>query len=279
MDWIRTINRAIAYMEDHLTERIELDDVARSVNLSAFHFHRAFSMLTEMSPAEYLRKRRLSQAGAELANGKEKIIDVALKYGYDTPESFTKAFTRHHGVSPAQAKKGSPIRFMSRYTVRITIEGDCIMEYKIEKREAQDLLVHAQDFHAETSKREIPEFWDEYYTNEACRKVPGYLGVCAQEKTNGDAFRYGIGCFAKDVEGVPEGFELLHLPEYTWAVFTCVGSVPDAIQKMWERIYKEWLPTAEYELIPDYDIENYLPGDPSAQDYVSEICIPVKNVK
>ena len=279
MDWVRTINSAIAYMEDHLTERIELDDIARSVNLSAFHFHRAFSMLTEMSPAEYLRKRRLSQAGAELANGKEKIIDVALKYGYDTPESFTKAFTRYHGVSPAQAKKGSPIRFMSRYTVRITIEGDCIMEYKIEKREAQDLLVYAQEFHAETSKREIPEFWDEYFANEACRKVPGYLGVCAQEKTDGDAFRYGIGCFAKDVEGVPEGFELLHLPEYTWAVFTCVGPVPDAIQKMWERIYKEWLPTAEYELIPDYDIENYLPGDPSAQDYVSEICIPVKSVK
>ena len=108
MDWIRTINRAITYMEDHLTERIELDDVARSVNLSAFHFHRAFSMLTEMSPAEYLRKRRLSQAGAELANGKEKIIDVALKYGYDTPESFTKAFTRHHGVSHKKKKKEVP---------------------------------------------------------------------------------------------------------------------------------------------------------------------------
>ena len=100
MDWIRTINSAIAFMEDHLTERIELEDVARSVHLSAFHFHRAFSMLTEMSPTEYLRKRRLSQAGAELVNGNEKIIDLALKYSYDTPESFTKAFTRYHGVTP-----------------------------------------------------------------------------------------------------------------------------------------------------------------------------------
>ena len=121
MDWIRTINRAIAYMEDHLTERIELDDVARSVNLSAFHFHRAFSMLTEMSPAEYLRKRRLSQAGADLTGGDEKVIDVALKYCYDSPESFTKAFTRFHGVSLAQVKKASPIQFMNRFTVRMTI--------------------------------------------------------------------------------------------------------------------------------------------------------------
>ena len=279
MDWIKMINRAIAYMENHLTERIELADIAGSVNLSAFHFHRAFSMLTGMSPTEYLRNRRLSQAGAELVNGKEKIIDLALRYGYDTPESFTKAFTRYHGVSPMQAKKGSPIRFMSRYTVRITIEGGCMMEYRIEKWEAQDLLVHARDFHAETSGREIPAFWDEYYADEKLRKVPGYLGVCAQKKTDGDEFRYGIGCMAGDADGVPEGFELLHLPEYTWAVFTCVGPVPGAIQKMWERIYQEWLPTAEYELIPDYDIENYLPGDPSARDYVSEICIPVKSAK
>ena len=96
-----------------------------------------------MSPAEYLRKRRLSQAGSELAKGNEKVIDIALKYGYDSPESFTKAFARFHGVSPAQAKKGEPIRFMSRYTVQITIEGGSIMEYKIEKWEEMDLLVHS----------------------------------------------------------------------------------------------------------------------------------------
>ena len=106
--------------------------------------------------------------------------------------------------------------------------------------------------------------------------MPGYLGVCAQLKEGGDVFRYGIGCSAGDVEGVPSGFELIRIPEYTWAVFKCVGPVPDAIQAMWERIYKEWLPVSEYELIPDYDIENYLPGDPQAKDYVSEICIPVK---
>ena len=218
-------------------------------------------------------------AGVELANGDVKVIDTALKYGYDTPESFTKAFTRFHGCSPAQIRKGSPVQFMNRYTVRITIEGGTIMEYKIEKWEEVDLLVHAKEFHAETSEKEIPLFWDEYYADEKLREIPGYLGICAQQKTDGDGFRYGIGCKASDVEGIPEGFEIIHLPEYEWAIFTCRGPMPDAIQNMWDRIYKEWLPVADYELIPDYEIENYLPGDPSSKDYVSEICIPVRKMK
>ena len=266
MNWIKTINDAIEYMENHLRDEIALADIAEHVNLSAFHFQRAFSLLTEMSPAEYLRKRRLSQAGADLISGDEKVIDVALKYCYDSPESFTKAFTRFHGVSPMQVKKGSPIQFMNRFTVRMTIEGGGIMEYTIEKWEAMDLLMHAKTFHAETSEDEIPKFWDEYYAHETYR-------------TDGDEFRYGIGCKAADVEGVPEGFEIIHIPEYTWAVFKCVGPTPGAIQAMWERIYREWLPVSDYELIPDYDIENYLPGDPSSRDYVSEICIPVRKSK
>ena len=276
MDWVRMINQSITFMEEHLTDDIALADIAGSVNLSAFHFQRAFSLLTEMSPAEYLRKRRLSQAGAELAEGKSKVIDVALKYGYESPESFTKAFTRFHGSSPMQVKNGSSIRFMNRYTVRITIDGGSIMEYKIEKWDAVDLLVHAGSFHAETSEQEIPAFWDKYYASEELRKIPGYLGVCAQQKTDDDVFTYGIGCKASDVEGVPEGFEILHIPEHTWAVFKCVGPTPGAIQEMWAKIYREWLPVADYELVPDYDIENYLPGNPASKNYVSEICFPVR---
>ncbi|MBR0137773.1 MAG: AraC family transcriptional regulator, partial [Erysipelotrichaceae bacterium] len=195
---------------------------------------------------------------------------------YDSPESFTKAFSRFHGYSPMQVKKGSPVQFMNRYTVRITIEGGSIMEYRIEKWEAMDLLVHAREFNAETSDEMIPKFWDEYYGDEKLSKIPGYLGVCAQQLEGSDEFKYGIGCIASDVEGIPDGFEIIHVPEYEWAIFTCRGPVPDSIQNMWEKVYKEWLPAGDYELIPDYDIENYLPGDASAQDYVCEICIPVK---
>ena len=276
MDWVRMINQSITFMEEHLTDNITLADISGIVNLSAFHFQRAFSLLTGMSPAEYLRKRRLSQAGAELTDGRGKVIDIALKYGYDSPESFTKAFTRFHGSSPMQVKNGSSIRFMNRYTLQITIDGGCIMEYKIEKWDAVDLLVHTARFHAETCDREIPAFWDAYSADKELNKIPGYLGVCAQQKTDDDVFTYGIGCKAADVAVIPEGFEILHIPENTWAVFRCVGPVPGAIQEMWEKIYREWLPVADYELVPDYDIENYLPGNPASRNYVSEICFPVK---
>ena len=158
------------------------------------------------------------------------------------------------------------------------LSGEKIMTeaYNKKAEEEMDLLVHFKVFNAETSEVEIPKFWDEYYANEEYRKIPGYLGVCAQEKTGGDEFKYGIGCKATDIDGIPEGFEVIHIPEYDWAVFKCVGPSPKAIQEMRERIYKEWLPVSYYELIPDVDIENYLPGDPSSPDYVSEICIPVK---
>ena len=163
MEWVKAINDAIEFMEKNLTEKITLVEVADSVNISAFHFHHAFTIMTGITPAEYIRNRRLSLAGAEIAKG-DKIIDVAFKYCYETPESFTKAFSRFHSCSPMQARKGSPLQFMSRYTVRISIEGGCIMEFKIEKWDAVDLLVHAKNFHAETSDNEIPAFWGEYFS-------------------------------------------------------------------------------------------------------------------
>ena len=279
MEWVKTINNAIEYMENHLTDDITLGDIAESVYISAFHFQRAFSMMTGISPAEYLRNRRLSQAGAELANGNERVIDIAMKYGYESSESFTKAFSRFHGFSPMQVRKGSPLKYMNRYKIRITIDGGSIMEYKIEKWEAMDLLVHTKNFHAETSENEIPAFWDEYYSNEEYRRIPGYLGICAQKETESAMFQYGIGCKASDVDGIPEGFEIIHIPEYSWAVFRCVGPSSEAIQAMWDKIYNEWLPITEYELIPEYYIENYLPGNPAAKDYVSEICIPINKVQ
>ena len=153
------------------------------------------------------------------------------------------------------------------------------MDFTVEKLPAFQVIGFQKEFAFDTAYQEIPKFWDEYYAHEETRKIPGYLGLCAQQKTASDDFRYGIGCKASDVEGIPEGFEIIHIPEYTWAVFKCVGPTPKAIQTMWERIYREWLPVSDYELIPDYDIENYLPGDPSSQDYVSEICIPVRKSK
>ena len=181
MEWIKVINDAIEFMEKNLTEEIGLLEVARSVNISAFHFHHAFTIMTGITPVEYIRNRRLTLAGLELSDGNSKIIDIALKYGYETPESFTKAFSRFHGFSPMQVRKGSPLKSMNRYNVRITIDGGTIMEYKIEKWDAVDLLVHPKDFHAEPSAKSMPAFWDTNaipQTNAAIKSRKQFLILC-----------------------------------------------------------------------------------------------------
>lgn len=277
MEWVQLINRAIDYIEGHLTEDIHCEDVSQYAHISLFHFQRMFKLLTDMTVGEYIRKRRLSLAGEELTKQNTKVIDVAFKYAYNSSESFSKAFTRFHGVTPRQAQNGCGLKYFNKLAIKISVEGGTVMDYRIEKKEGFRLLVYARMFTDESSEKGIPSFWQEYYQNELYKKAPGYLGICAQEKNGDKEFMYGIGCDADDVEGVPEGFQIINIPAYTWAIFKCVGPTPDAIQKTWEDIYREWLPGTDYELIPDYDIENYLPGDNTASDYVSEIWLPVSD--
>ena len=275
MEWVQSINKAIEFMEKHLTEDIHCADVSRYVHISSFHFQRMFNLFTGMTVGEYIRKRRLSLAGEELTRQNTKVIDVAFKYAYNSSESFTKAFTRFHGITPSQAKKGNELKSFNKLVVKISVEGGTIMDYRIEKKEGFRLLVYARMFTEESGEKGIPAFWEEYYQNEVYKKAPGYLGICAQEKDSAEEFMYGIGCDADDVKEIPEGFQIINIPAYTWAIFKCVGPTPDAIRKTWGDIYREWLPGADYELIPDFDIENYLPGDNTSCDYVSEIWIPV----
>lgn len=275
MEWVQSINKAIEYMEEHLTEDIHCEDVSGYVQISSFHFQRMFNLLTGMTVGEYIRKRRLSLAGEELTRQNTKVIDVAFKYAYNSSESFTKAFARFHGITPNKVKKGSELKSFNKLVVKISMEGGTIMDYRIEKKEEFRLLVYAKMFTEESSEKGIPVFWEEYYQNKLYEKAPGYLGICAQEKEGAGEFMYGIGCDADDVKEIPKGFQIINIPAYTWAIFKCVGPTPDAIQKTWRDIYREWLPGTDYELIPDYDIENYLPGDNTSCDYISEIWLPI----
>ena len=159
MEWVQSINRAIEYMETHLTENIHCEDISNYVHISSFHFQRMFRLFTDMAVGEYLKKRRLSLAGEELTRQNSKVIDVALKYGYQSPESFSKAFTRFHGITPSQAKKGSELKSFNKLVVKISVEGGKIMDYRIEKKEEFRLLVYAKIFTDESSEKGIPAFW------------------------------------------------------------------------------------------------------------------------
>ena len=135
MDWITGIQRAIDYVEAHLTEPIDYEEVAKRAYSSSFHFQRIFSIMCGFTLGEYIRARRLSLAGSALAGGEGKVIDIAMKYGYETPESFSRAFTRFHGISPSKAKaNGAALKSYSRLSVKLILSGGNAMDYRIEKR-------------------------------------------------------------------------------------------------------------------------------------------------
>lgn len=277
MEWTKMLNDAIDYIENNITEELTCEDVAEQIYLSGFHFHRSFNILTGMTLGDYIRNRRLSLAAQELLTGKSKVIDVALKYGYQTPESFSKAFSRFHGVMPSQVKKeGTILKSFNRLNLIIKLEGGNSMEYKIVNKDGFEVVALTRVFEDEASKSEIPAFWAEYYKAGYDEKVCGCMGICSEEMNNSKHWKYGIGCEKQYVKEIPAGFEILGIPAHTWAVFTCIGAMPDAIQEMWKRIYSEWLPASNYSLLSDFDIEFYYEGDNSSSDYRSEIWIPVK---
>ena len=147
MDWITGMQKAINYIEVHLTEEIDYERVAAESFSSSYHFQRVFSILCGYTLGEYIRMRRLTLAGADLATGKEKVIDIALKYGYDSPDSFAKAFQKFHGITPSQARAdGSKLKSFSRLSIKISLEGGRIMNYRIETKPQMTLLGYKRHF-------------------------------------------------------------------------------------------------------------------------------------
>ena len=279
MNWVETLNKAIDYIEDNLLDDLTPSQIAEQIHISNSHLQRGFTSLAGLTIGEYIRNRRLSLAGHELSKNDAKVIDIGIKYGYETSESFSKAFSRYHGVAPSAAKQNSTaLKSYSRLTIKIIMEGGSVMDYRIEEKEAFEVVAKVKTIEAEEGdSTKIPAFWGEYFAAGLDKKVIPVLGVCGEMSEESKEFRYGIGDFMKEDQEVPEGFEVWKAPKSTWAVFKCVGPMPAAIQEMWKRIYSEWLPQAKYEIISTtIDFELYTDGDTSSPDYVSEIWLPIK---
>lgn len=286
MELIQTIQSAIDYMEAHIAEPVTYADVAKSLYLSGFHFHRMFSMVTGMTPAEYMRRRRLSLAGEALSAAGGKVLDVALQYGYDSPESFTKAFTRFHGITPSAARRsGAVLRQFNRLSVKILVEGGESMQYRIEKRGSFSLIAAVRSFPnaaaGDSDNHEIHNFWMECGENGTIsalkrRAAGGALcGVCESVSSDRPDFRYGIAVPYHDAAPVPAGFERWTIEAGTWAVFQCIGRDEDnIIGETWGKIFREFLPQSGYEMLDRADLEVF--GDGLGEGVFCEIWIPVR---
>lgn len=287
MDCIQSIQSAIEYMENHMLEDITYEDVAKHVYMSNYHFHRLFSMIVGMTANEYIRNRKLSMAGQELVMSDKKVIDVALKYGYESPESFTKAFSRFHGVTPNNAKSsGAQLKAFGRLTLKIQFEGGTAMEYKIVEREPFKLLTKVEAFRnesvSEEGNTEIPDFWDKcgadgvFDVLKQHTKNHDIYGACAPVSKESKYFDYGIGMIY-DGDEVPEGFRIWEVKPTLWAVFKCIGTDGECIGVTWDRIFKEFLPESNYNMLDDMDFELY--PENNEEDCFCEIWIPVERKK
>lgn len=284
MEWIEALRVAIDYMEEHLLEGCTAEDIGKCVYMSPFYFQKGFKIITGYTVGEYVRNRRLYLAALEVIKGEKRIIDLAYKYGYDTPESFTKAFSRFHGVSPMQLKnEPHKICVFLPLQVSLSIKGGNQMDYRLEKMGAFKAIGMGRNFQYESAFGHIPGFWEEYckcYMDKYCKVLPncsiGMYGIGIEEGEQCKQFRYLIAGNYKGEE-VPEGLEVVEIPALTWAKFRCVGPMPEALQTLNTKIYGEWLPGhPNYEIAAGYNIEMYALGDTKALDYVSEIWIPVR---
>lgn len=288
MDWTLGLQRALDYVERHITEPIDYESVAREAYSSSFNFQRVFSAVCGFSLGDYIRFRRLSLAGSELACAGTKVIDVALKYGYDTPESFTRAFVRFHGVTPSAAKKGANLKTFSKLSVKLILHGGTTMDYRIENKEAFDVVLRKKRFPKghEITTREIAKFWDECQSDgtisAVCKYIPEnnifdkcIIGVSFGADGEVTDFPYGIGAHYNGERVAEDYLTVETIPKHTYAVFKCVGKMPEAFQKVYKYICTEFFPASEYQPC-GIEIESYPSADTDNEKYACEIWIAVE---
>lgn len=276
--WIEGIQNAIEYIEDNLTEELNIQEIAEKACVSAFYFQRIFNILCGFTVGEYIRSRRLSIAAQELSKADAKVIDVAIKYGYDSPDSFTRAFTKFHGISPSTAKsKGANLKSFARVKIKLILEGGTMIEYKIVEKAQFTVMGKVRSFDIDTSYDEIPKFWQEHMQSGENNIVCGMYGICMD--SDGKKFDYLIADNYLPWNEIHDGYETRVIPAGTWAVFPCRGALPKSLQDVNTKIWSEWLPSCkEYKLAGNYNVEMYTPPQENPDDYYCEIWVPVEKI-
>lgn len=293
MNWISALQKSIAYMEEHLLEDMTPEDIASYCGYSAGHLARGFQIVTGYSFSEYIRNRRMYLAALELEQSKLKVIDVAMKYGYESPDSFTRAFRKFHGFTPNQIQANQKqIQIFMPLQIQIAVRGGTNMDYEISEIPAFQLIGKLYHVPAgQDSYKLIPEFWNEFmkqfepaFNNEGA-ELPeakavwqnniGEFGMCMDDPEK-EGLDYMIGGKYRGGE-IPEGFVVRSFPALIWARFTSCGPIPEALQKLNTQIFTEWLvQNPDYQLDQNFSAEYYPIGNPQAPDYRAQIWVPVK---
>ncbi|MZP31034.1 helix-turn-helix domain-containing protein [Heliobacterium undosum] len=286
MDALKQVNLAMNYIEENLAGEIDFEQVARLACCSEYHFKRMFSFLSGFTLSEYIRRRRLALAASELQNSYVKVIDLAVKYGYDSPDSFTRAFQALHGVTPTEARKRDVVlKAFPPMTFQLIIRGGNEMDYRIVEKDAfqiagikkritlvyEGVNTQMNDMWASLTEKDFIEL--KQLSNVEPRGILCVSANFTEGRAEGTLLDQYIG--VATTKPVPERWTVLPVDAGTWAVFTAIGEFPKALQDVWARIYSEWFPTSGYELTGGPEILWNESKDTSSPNYKSEIWIPV----
>ena len=282
MDWVHRLNQSLNYIEEHLTGEIDYEQLGRIACCSAYHYQRMFTYMAGNTLAEYIRRRKMSLAAADLQDGNERIIDIAEKYGYRSPTAFNRAFQSFHGVAPSSVKTGGvSVKSFSPIVFKITVKGASELNYRIEAKEAFRIIGISAPLEKEIENNfmVVPTMWQEASANGTIQKLAGMMdtppmGLLGVSACNDEEqWKYFI---AVSSAKAGDEFEEYTVPASTWAIFSGTGT-NQSIQQLEQRIITEWLPASGYEYADAPDIEVYLNPDP--QDAQYEVWIPVVKKK
>ncbi len=279
MEWTKRLNSAIQYMEENMCGEISIEEMAKIACCGTYHFQRMFAYVADMPLSEYIRRRRMSLAAVDLQDNNCKVVDVSVKYGYDSPTAFNRAFKSVHGIAPSQAKAdGTMLKAFPPISFKMIIKGDIEMNYRIEKKESFRIVGISIPLEKEVEKNfaMVPGVWQKAAMDGTIEGLAammdgepkGLLGIsfCSED----EEWRYYIAVASH--MPIDESKEERIVPEFTWAIFSGEGA-GQSIQELEKRIVTEWLPTSGYEYVDGPDVEVYL--DPDPQNTKFEVWIPV----
>ena len=263
----------IRYLEEHLTEPIDVQKLARMANMSLYEFRRIFSFVTKIPLSEYIRKRRLSMAAMELRAGNASVTDLALKYGYETPSSFSRAFKEYHGRTPTEVSASTPVKMLTRVSVDLVICGGCDIVYSIQT----DGAFAISGYHGVSPMTDTEcceDVWAEFYRSPCGKNLEssgaGQIYAAYQDGEEGVSCQIGV---REDPSGRKGQF---CLPAATWACFPMHPVADRAVNRFYHEILSQWLAVSAYERDPFLPNVEVFPADMSGDDFPWEIRIPVR---
>ncbi|GAA2667293.1 MULTISPECIES: AraC family transcriptional regulator [Actinosynnema] len=283
---LERLNEAMERIEQALPGEVDVAELARIALTSEHHLRRMFSALAGMPLSEYVRRRRLTLAAAEVVAGRRTLLDIAVDHGYASNEAFTRAFRAVHGVGPGAVRRtGAALSSQSRMAFRLVIEGSSDMRYRIVERaefavvgrKARVPLVHKgmnphiADFIRGLDKAEFAEI--KKLNNEEPSGVVGVSADLDPSRAEGTELDYYHGVASS--LPVPEGLDALPVAAGTWAVFSSTGEFPRALQEMWRDVFTQWFPSNPYRSRPGPEILSSTVFD-DGKTAEAELWIPVE---